>query len=103
MVLAGSSGAETSASRATVFRSGATPSSRSSTTASAAAAALPYRSGRSAGEDSSAGPSTAIHRCQVHEHRPHGDHDDLVPLVAPGVLEDDDALARPAPRRTGRA
>ncbi len=51
----GSTGFASSASRACCLAAGRTASSRSITTRSAAASALPYRSGRSAGQNSSAG------------------------------------------------
>src|SRR6202035_2614243 len=112
---AGSSSEAASAARAAFLPSAPTPSSRSRITASAAARAFPYRSGRSAGQKSSAGPgsdgtsglviSRLLRRLGFlawpaqHERGP-GDHGhDLAVLVARGVLERHHPLAWPAPRQ----
>ena len=120
MTRAGSRSVATSAARAASLPSAPTPSSRSRMTASAAASALAYRSGRSAGQNSSAGPgrdgiSAAVIAAAsgwppaagsavavgpaAHQGGP-GDHGhDLAVLVARGVLEGHDPLAGPARRQ----
>src|SRR5258707_8723123 len=117
MTRAGSRSEAASAARAASLPPAPTPSSRSRMTASAAARALPYRSGRSAGQKSSAGPGRygtsgrvilrllpRLVRCArlwpaPHESGPGDDGHDLAVLVARGVLEGDDPLARPAGRQ----
>src|ERR1700733_1930314 len=112
---AGSRSVAASAARAASLPSAPTPSSRSRMTASAAASAFAYRSGRSAGQKSSAGPGRdgtsggvilgLLLRLAIlvwpapHERGPGDDGHDFAVLVARGVLERHDPLAWPAGRK----
>jgi hypothetical protein len=82
------------AARDAALRPAPTLSSRSRITASAAARALPYRSGRSAGQNSGAGAGIAAAITSApagtHQRGPDDDCHDRAVLIAGHVLERDD-------------